>query len=270
VLSAIEAERLGMGKPDARGRATTGPVAWFLGVCLLWIPCYPAYLFCRRSFRVRSLGWAGIFSALLYTGVASMMSAAIEERWNQVRRAAGLPQVNQARVLPEVPSSLPEAQAQLTPEPTPESPVYSAPYPDLRSRATRSGAPGVTAAPRPPVCRLTFETFDECFGADSAYSELQKKQMFPMVQGKRVRWTGQVVSVDEETALFGEEKILVMTVKHKPSTWTSDVSVKFALWKRAALLSIYPGQWVTYEGTIGDFGELLNHRLSDGEIVSVQ
>jgi hypothetical protein len=66
MLIAIEAGQLGMGKP-INGRATTGPIAWFFGVLLLWIFVFPAYLFSRRKFGVRDYFISGIFVTLAFT-----------------------------------------------------------------------------------------------------------------------------------------------------------------------------------------------------------
>lgn len=72
-LIAIEASQLGMGKP-VNGKATTGPIAWFLGSLLLWVVVFPAYLFSRSRFGVRNYLIGGLFVALAFTATPFLVS----------------------------------------------------------------------------------------------------------------------------------------------------------------------------------------------------
>jgi predicted ABC-type sugar transport system permease subunit len=87
VLIAAEASQLGMGKfKDSRGKVSTGPIAWFVLTCLLWIVAFPWYLHQRRYFGRNSLAVGGLLVALVFTGSSYLMGQAIEEKMASLSR----------------------------------------------------------------------------------------------------------------------------------------------------------------------------------------
>ncbi|MBI3798193.1 MAG: DUF4339 domain-containing protein [Deltaproteobacteria bacterium] len=84
-LMAVEASQLGMGEKRG-GKATTGPVGWFLCGLLLWIVAFPAYLYSRSKFSVKNYLVGGLVSALVFVGVALVLQSTIEQQKASVRR----------------------------------------------------------------------------------------------------------------------------------------------------------------------------------------
>lgn len=65
-------------------KATT-PTAWFFSILLLWLICYPAYLFERRKYGLRNLLIGGIIVASFFVWSAAAILVAIESRKAEVR-----------------------------------------------------------------------------------------------------------------------------------------------------------------------------------------
>lgn len=75
VLVGVDAKKLGIGGPNdlnKKGKRNTGPTAWAISQVILWIICYPAYLFLRRKFGAKNFGWLGLVG-----GVAMLVVSAI-------------------------------------------------------------------------------------------------------------------------------------------------------------------------------------------------
>lgn len=87
VLMAVEASQLGMGKPDAKGLPSTGPVTWFIACAVLWIVAYPSYLAQRARFGRNSMWVGGLLVALVFVGSAWVMNGLLQ---NQQKRIENL------------------------------------------------------------------------------------------------------------------------------------------------------------------------------------
>ncbi len=80
-LAAVEASQLGMGsRPDSKGKQGSGPITWFFGTVLLWIICFPLYLFQRSRYGATNLLIGGVGTALLFGGSAYLIESAIQTK----------------------------------------------------------------------------------------------------------------------------------------------------------------------------------------------
>lgn len=77
VLATVEAAGAGMKRNRQEG--TYGPTAWFFLILLLWVVCYPAYLFKRRHYGFANLLVPGLIIGAVYLGSWMMMDVAIVE-----------------------------------------------------------------------------------------------------------------------------------------------------------------------------------------------
>ena len=116
---------------------------------------------------------------------------------------------------------------------------------------------------KPTISDITFEEIEQLFGIKSKLTTLQKKELFKDYKGKWVEWTGQVRSSSDS---WGS---LTMSFRHQLSTWTSDVTVYFPKSAKNALMQLEEDKWVTYQGKLDDYGELLGHTLKEGKIIEV-
>ena len=73
-----------------------------------------------------------------------------------------------------------------------------------------------------------------------------------------MHWDGIIENVDDDCVY----------VQHKATTLTSDVILRVMDADKPKLASLNKGDLLTYEGTIEDFGTVLDHDLHDGHIVS--
>ncbi|MEO8905498.1 MAG: DUF4339 domain-containing protein [Polyangiaceae bacterium] len=90
ILAAVEASSLGMGTAlDSRGKKGTGPVSWFLALCLFWVLGFPYYLHQRKHYGRRSLVVGAVFIGLFFIGSAAVMNNAIESKRSQILHALG-------------------------------------------------------------------------------------------------------------------------------------------------------------------------------------
>ncbi|HTA91548.1 MAG TPA: hypothetical protein VK745_18320 [Polyangiaceae bacterium] len=86
VLMAVEASQLGMGtENDSRGKKGTGPIAWFLAACVMWLVAFPWYLDQRRYYGRKPLAIGGILVMLFFLGSSFAIGAAIENKKAEVR-----------------------------------------------------------------------------------------------------------------------------------------------------------------------------------------
>ncbi len=107
---------------------------------------------------------------------------------------------------------------------------------------------------------ISFEDFDELFGAGSKLTDYQKKEFFEReYKGKYVIWTCELVEVSEN----GDEA----RFRCKPSTWIWDLIVEFRSDQKEKLLKYQKGDVVTIEGMIWKYSEFFGHRLVDGVIL---
>ena len=77
VLASVEAASAGM--QTHRQKGTYGPTAWFFLILLLWVVCYPAYLYKRRHYGFANLLVPGLVIGAVYLGSWMLMDIAIVE-----------------------------------------------------------------------------------------------------------------------------------------------------------------------------------------------
>lgn len=90
ILGAVEANQIGVGSATdltPKGKKRSGPGQWCAFILLMWIIGFPAYLYWRSRYGLKNLIVGGIAVALLFIGVASSMSTAIEGKKAEVRNA---------------------------------------------------------------------------------------------------------------------------------------------------------------------------------------
>ncbi|WP_457556362.1 zinc-ribbon domain-containing protein [Candidatus Pyrohabitans sp.] len=121
-----------------------------------------------------------------------------------------------------------------------------------------STGPAATPPPKEYI-DISFNEFDSLFGMEGSLTDAQKKVEFEKYKGKYVRWTCELVDVSES---------LMMSLRCKPSTFTSDMSVKLRSDQKEKALEIPKGAMVTFEARLKSYGELLGHSADDGVIIS--
>jgi len=123
LLMSVEASQLAMGTcKDSHGKIGTGPVAWFLAACLMWLIAFPWYLAQRGRYGRKSLTVGGIFVALFFIGSAAAVGGAIGAQKTRIAgaftgNAASLTNLNEQPVATPLPPGL----SQLSPQEQSES-----------------------------------------------------------------------------------------------------------------------------------------------------
>jgi len=108
VVMAIEASQLGMGS-ETSGKRTTGPLIWFFGGVLLWVVCYPAYLFMRSRFGVANYLAGGIVAAVAFLGVSYYAnSGGVPQKASIAQRREPTANPSPAPTAPPIPLSVQE------------------------------------------------------------------------------------------------------------------------------------------------------------------
>lgn len=103
-----------------------------------------------------------------------------------------------------------------------------------------------------PVSNLTFEQVDDVFTSlQSKATDIQKKEAWKQIAGRKIRWTGEVVSISET---FG---VLQLQVKHKQETFGSDVIVHLQPDQKSKAMRYNKGNRITYSGILDDFGAII-------------
>lgn len=99
VLISVEASQLGMGKAAVeKGKRGNGPIAWFIGILVMWIVMFPWYLAKRRWYGKKNLVVGGVFVALVFLGSWVGMGTAIEQKKAEIRsqlQGIDLPALNE-------------------------------------------------------------------------------------------------------------------------------------------------------------------------------
>ncbi len=75
ILAALDANQLRMGEGSG-----TGPVGWFILLCLLWVLFYPIFLICRSRNGGKNYFVGGTLSMAAFLGMVAWLLAAIEQR----------------------------------------------------------------------------------------------------------------------------------------------------------------------------------------------
>jgi hypothetical protein len=86
-MCAFEASKLGMRSDPYWG--TYSPIQWVFLVFLLWVVCYPAYLFKRRSFGVANLLAPGLLVTVIFVSSAILVGAAVDEQLADLLKSVG-------------------------------------------------------------------------------------------------------------------------------------------------------------------------------------
>jgi hypothetical protein len=76
-LGAVEASQIGSG--------TRRAIGWFFALTLLWIVCYPLYLFQRSRYGLKNLALGGSLVAILFAGSAYRIESAARARVAEFR-----------------------------------------------------------------------------------------------------------------------------------------------------------------------------------------
>lgn len=108
---------------------------------------------------------------------------------------------------------------------------------------------------------ITWKEISAIYSLKSKVTDLKKDIEWEKYKGKKIRWTGEVASIDK---LFGS---LLMQVKLNPETFTSDVIIDLeeSEFEKAAEFS--EGDKVTFEGILQSWGTLTDIRINRGVIV---
>ena len=91
-LGAAEANTLGVGSDADQARhreQRSGPVVWFFFIALLWVVGFPAWLYQRSRYGLKSLVVGGVVVALIFAGSLVAMASAIEAKAGQLRNLFG-------------------------------------------------------------------------------------------------------------------------------------------------------------------------------------
>lgn len=91
-LGAAEANALGVGSDADQAKhreKRSGPVVWFFFIALLWVIGFPAWLYQRSRYGLKSLVVGGVFVALIFAGSLMAMASAIDAKAGQLRNLFG-------------------------------------------------------------------------------------------------------------------------------------------------------------------------------------
>lgn len=83
IVIAMEASRAGM--ISNRKEGTYSPTTWFFLLVLLWIVCYPVYLYKRKRFGLTNHALLGVIVAIGFTGTMVAMELALEGKKKEIR-----------------------------------------------------------------------------------------------------------------------------------------------------------------------------------------
>ena len=81
--AALEASKVGM--ESDRERGTYSPTAWLFLIMIMWVLCYPIYLYKRKAYGLKNHLLAGILITLAFITSWSAMSYSIEKNKSEVR-----------------------------------------------------------------------------------------------------------------------------------------------------------------------------------------
>ncbi len=117
----------------------------------------------------------------------------------------------------------------------------------------------------------TYEEFDRIFVKNNQLSPDQKKALFlTSYYGRRVRWIGQLASVD----MFPDGRdCVVLHMKHLAETLSSDVDLEINIptetdLTRLLALNLWLGEWLIYEGVLAEYGgAVLNTKVESGSLL---
>ena len=109
---------------------------------------------------------------------------------------------------------------------------------------------GAPSASSPNQSAISFDAFNAIFGPESALSLEEKRVEFANYRGKWVIWNGQIVYINR-----GEGMDLYISVRHRATTQTSDVLVRFGRDNRTQIQTLRVNERIRYGGKIADYGE---------------
>jgi hypothetical protein len=133
---------------------------------------------------------------------------------------------------------------------------------DISENVTQARKAEVERVKAEPISDVTWEEIDKIYNLKSKYTELQKKERWKNYKGKKVKWRGEVSSVDET---FGT---MSLQVKLNPGTFTSDVLVRLKPTEREKALKVSKQDMVTFVGILDDWGTIMPVTLDKGEMVA--
>jgi hypothetical protein len=96
-VCALEASKLGMIRDRTNG--TYNPTEWGISILVLWVICYPAYLYNRRKFGVAGRLLSGLTVSVLFLGSAMTLQAAISSKLVQFTNALKVPEIKSPSAL---------------------------------------------------------------------------------------------------------------------------------------------------------------------------
>jgi hypothetical protein len=109
-MCAFEASKLGMSRDPYWG--TYSPIQWVFLILLLWVVCYPAYLFKRRRFGVANLLAPGLLVTVVFVLSACVVGTTVDRPLIEILNAVG-------RALREVPRTIENASTREKPAGSP-------------------------------------------------------------------------------------------------------------------------------------------------------
>lgn len=117
-----------------------------------------------------------------------------------------------------------------------------------------------TLPPPQKIVSYAYEDFGILCNSDA--TDLQKKNKFETkFQDQYVQWTGQVVTIDQQSGAY------VLKVRHCPTTISYDVEIRTRTDQLDNLLSLKEGQTVTYKAKLTKLGVFDYLYAIDGEII---
>lgn len=110
---------------------------------------------------------------------------------------------------------------------------------------------------------ISCEQFSDAFGNSSSMTQVQKKAAFSEMKGQPVLWEGEVVEV---RSVFGDT---IVQVKCSESTLHADLDLYLRKSEAAKANQLSLGGTVRFRGRLTDWGEITNHTVREGELLSV-
>ena len=115
--------------------------------------------------------------------------------------------------------------------------------------------------PEKEFLHYSFEDFNTMIGSNDQLALGQVLGLFHQYKGKYVRWTGEVIKINQEVG--GDYTILI---KHLPSPELYDVKLFLDHSKKDKIESLTGGDIITYTGRLESYDPVSGYFLEDGDI----
>ena len=115
--------------------------------------------------------------------------------------------------------------------------------------------------PEKEFLHYSFEDFNSMIGSDDQLALGQVQKLFSQYKGKYVRWTGEVIKINQEIS-----EGYTLFIKHLPSPELYDVELFLDDAKKDRIENLKRGDIITYTGRLESYDPVSGYFLEDGDI----